>query len=61
MTTADDAAREKLVQQANQLAMNDVALVPLHLQKNIWAMRAGLSFVPRADEDTRVMDLRPAP
>jgi peptide/nickel transport system substrate-binding protein len=60
MATADDAAREKLVIEATRMAMEDVALVPLHLQKNIWAMKAGLSFVPRTDEDTRVMDLRPA-
>ncbi len=59
MATADDAAREKLVIEATRLAMTDVALIPLHLQKNIWAMKAGLSFVPRTDEDTRVMDLRP--
>ncbi len=61
MTTADDAAREGLVREATSLAMEDVALIPLHLQKNIWAMRAGLSFVARADEDTRVMELRPTP
>jgi peptide/nickel transport system substrate-binding protein len=61
MTTADEGAREKLTIEANRMAMADVALIPLHLQKNIWAMRAGLSFVPRADEDTRVMELRPTP
>ena len=59
MTTADDAGREQLTIEANRLAMADVALIPLHLQQNIWAMRAGLAFVPRADEDTRVMELRP--
>ncbi|MCX7381197.1 MAG: ABC transporter substrate-binding protein [Alphaproteobacteria bacterium] len=61
MVTADEAQREKLVIEATRIAMEDVALIPLHLQQNIWAMRAGLAFVPRADEDTRVMDLRPAP
>ena len=59
MSTADDDAREKLVMEATRLAMDDVAMIPLHLQKNIWAMRAGLAYVPRADEETRVMDLRP--
>ena len=61
MTTADATAREQLTIEATRLAMADVAMIPLHLQKNIWAMRAGLSYVPRADEDTRVMDLRPTP
>ncbi len=61
MVTADDAAREKMVIEATRLAMDDVAMIPLHLQKNIWAMKAGFTFVPRADEETRVMDLRPSP
>jgi peptide/nickel transport system substrate-binding protein len=60
MSTGDDAAREKLTIEATRIAMNDVSLVPLHIQKNIWALRAGLRFVPRADEETRIMDLVPA-
>ncbi len=59
MTTGDDAAREKVVIAATKVAMDDVAVIPLHVQKNIWAMKAGLTYAARADEDTRVMDLRP--
>ena len=40
--TADDAAREKILQQAQRMAFDDVAIIPLHIQKNIWATRAGL-------------------
>ncbi len=58
LATADDAAREKLLQRATRLAMDDVAFIPLHNQKNIWATRAGLTYTPRADEETRAQDVR---
>jgi peptide/nickel transport system substrate-binding protein len=58
--TVDDGAREKLLQEATQTVFDDVAVIPLHNQKNTWAMRAGLTYVPRADEQTRAVDLRPA-
>ena len=61
VSTADDAAREKLLIQASRIALEDVAIIPLHIQKNIWGMKAGLTYAARADEGTRAMDLRPAP
>ncbi|MBU6497339.1 MAG: ABC transporter substrate-binding protein [Rhodospirillales bacterium] len=60
LATADDAAREKLLQQATTLAMDDVAFIPLHNQKNIWAMRAGLTYAARADETSRAQEVHPA-
>ncbi len=60
ITTADDPAREKLLRQATTMAMKDVAIIPLHIQKNIWATRPGLIDTPREDELTRAMDVRPA-
>ena len=59
VVTADDGAREKLLQQATRMAMEDVALIPLHQQKNIWAMRKGLTYTARADEENRVFDIHP--
>jgi peptide/nickel transport system substrate-binding protein len=58
--TADDAAREKLLQQAMTMAMDDVALIPLHIQTNIWATRAGLTYVPTVGEELRLVDVRQA-
>ena len=58
--TADDAAREKILQKAQRLAFDDVAIIPLHIQKNIWATRAGLTYVPTVGEDLRLVDVRPA-
>ena len=57
--TADDHAREKLLQQATRIAVDDVALIPLHNQKNLWAMRAGLTYTARTDETSRARDVLP--
>ena len=35
--------------------MNDVALIPLHWQVDIWAARKGLDFPPRMMEVTHAM------
>jgi peptide/nickel transport system substrate-binding protein len=59
MGTADDGARERMLQQATRIAMEDVGFIPLHTQKNIWAMKPGLAYTARADESTRAADLRP--
>jgi peptide/nickel transport system substrate-binding protein len=60
LATVDDTAREKLLMQGVKMAMDDVAIIPLHQQKSIWATRADLTFVPRADEETHIFDLHPA-
>jgi peptide/nickel transport system substrate-binding protein len=56
----DDAKRERILQDATQVAMQDVGIIPLHIQKNIWAMRRHLAHEARADELTRAQDVRPA-
>jgi peptide/nickel transport system substrate-binding protein len=56
----DDAKRERMLQDAQRLAFDDVAILPLHIQTNIWAMRRGLAHSARADELTRAQDVRPA-
>jgi peptide/nickel transport system substrate-binding protein len=58
--TADDAAREKLLQRAQHVAFEDVAIIPLHIQKNIWATRAGLTYVPTVGEDLRLVNVHSA-
>jgi peptide/nickel transport system substrate-binding protein len=50
--TVDVAKQEKLFQQAAEIAINDVGLIPLHHQMNIWAARKGFSYYPRTDERT---------
>ncbi len=60
LVTVDDGAREKILMDGVRMVMKDVALIPLHQQKSIWATKAGLTFTPRVDEETHVFDLRPA-
>jgi peptide/nickel transport system substrate-binding protein len=59
LATLDDGAREKIIQQATREAMDDVPVIMLHLQKNIWGVRKGLTYEPRVDEETRAMSVRP--
>jgi len=60
LATVDDEKREKLLQDATRMAMEDVAIIPLHIQKNVWATRRGYTHTARADELTRAMDVAPA-
>jgi peptide/nickel transport system substrate-binding protein len=60
LATVDDEKREKLLQDATEVAMTEYGLIPLHYQVNLWAMRKGLSYVPRADEYTLAHFVRPA-
>jgi peptide/nickel transport system substrate-binding protein len=60
MVELDDPTREGLLRDATRLAMEDVGIIPLHIQTNIWAMRRGLQHEARADELTRAQDIHPA-
>jgi peptide/nickel transport system substrate-binding protein len=50
LATVDDAKREKLLQQATEIAINDLGIIPLHHQVNLWGMRKGIVYTPRTDE-----------
>ncbi|MBP0491851.1 ABC transporter substrate-binding protein [Roseomonas indoligenes] len=60
LQTLDDNKREALLREATTIAMDDVGIIPIHIQKNIWAMRRGLRHEARADELTRAQDVSPA-
>ncbi len=60
LATVDDAKREALLQRASELAVNDVGVIPLHFQVNLWATRDGITYVPRTDENTLAWKFRPA-
>lgn len=57
LRTADDEKREDLFKQAMRVGMDDVGIVPLHMQKNIWALRGPLGYEARADEYTVAMNV----
>lgn len=56
----DEAKREELLVRIQRMAAEDVAVIPLHIQTNIWAMRRTLQHSARVDELTRAQDVRPA-
>ena len=54
LATVDDGKREMLLQQATEIAIQDLGIIPLHYQVNTWATRKGLAYTPRTDEYTMV-------
>jgi peptide/nickel transport system substrate-binding protein len=60
LVTVDDAKREALLQRATELAIADTGVVPLYHQVSLWAMRDGITYVPRTDENTLAHKFRPS-
>jgi peptide/nickel transport system substrate-binding protein len=56
LSTIDDTARESLLRQAEEMAMNDVAFIPLYQLVNYWATRKGVTYEARGDERTLAFD-----
>ncbi len=56
--TVDDKTREKLLQDATRLAMNDLGLIPLHHNVNVWATKAGMIYNARTDERTYAFEFK---
>ena len=52
LVTVDDAKRQDLLAKATELAIEDVAIIPLHYQVNTWGTRKGLKYTARTDEYT---------
>ncbi|PWS36993.1 ABC transporter substrate-binding protein [Falsiroseomonas bella] len=56
----DEKKREEMLIRIQRMAAEDVAVIPIHIQTNIWAMRRNLTHAARVDELTRAQDVRPA-
>ena len=61
MVTVDDRQREKLLQQATEIAIDDLGIIPLHYEVSTWGMKKPLSYKARTDQYTLAMDIRPPP
>jgi len=57
--SVDKSQREKLLQKAMAIAMDDLGVIPLHAQFTIVATRKGITYTPRADEQTRAIEAKP--
>jgi peptide/nickel transport system substrate-binding protein len=59
LATVDDAKRERLLQQATEIAMADLGIITLYHQVNLWATRKGVTYTARNDERTFAHEFRP--
>jgi peptide/nickel transport system substrate-binding protein len=57
--TVDPAARQKLYEQATQIALDNVALIPLYFESSIWAFRKGITYEGRRDQYTLATSVKP--
>lgn len=59
MAQMDASARKAAYQQATQIALANVPLIPLHFESSIWAFKKGLSYEGRRDQYTLAMSVKP--
>ena len=50
--TVDAAKRKKGLEEATQIALDNVPLIPLHFESSIWAFKKGLTYEGRRDQYT---------
>jgi len=52
LSAVKDDERAALLAKATEMAINDVAIIPLHYQVNTWGSKKGLKYTARTDEYT---------
>ncbi len=60
LRTLDDAARAASYAQAAEIAVAEMAVIPVYFSVNSWATRRDLVYAARGDETSLAMGLRPA-
>ena len=56
----DATKRGELLAKASEVAMADFAMLPIHFEHSVWAMKKGLEFTGRADQQTMVQYVTPS-
>ncbi|GGH13555.1 peptide ABC transporter substrate-binding protein [Alsobacter metallidurans] len=59
LTTIDDKEREKLLQEASKVGMEDYGIIPLHFEVTPWAFRKTITYTPRVDQYTLAYEVKP--
>ena len=59
LVTMDDKKREAMIQQAAEMVMGDVGLIPLHYEVSTWATAKGFKYTARTDQYTLAAGLKP--
>jgi peptide/nickel transport system substrate-binding protein len=57
LVTIDDTKRRVMLAEASKRSMEKMGVVPLHYEVTPWAMKASLSYKPRADEYTYASEI----
>lgn len=52
MSTIDNEKRDKLLQEAGTIVLDDYGIIPLHYERTAWAMKPELDYEPRVDQRT---------
>ena len=60
LRTVDREKHKQLLIKATEIAMQELGIIPLHYQVNIWGMRKGLTFTARTDGYTLASAVREA-
>jgi peptide/nickel transport system substrate-binding protein len=60
VSTIDPTERETLYRQAMREGMADQAVIPIHFQVNVFALRKGLTMLPRMQEGIRAWEVSEA-
>lgn len=60
MSTIDDTERDRMLQEAETMVLNDYGIIPLHYEQTVWAMKPNLSYEPRVDQYTMATEVKPA-
>ena len=60
LVTIDDARREALLADASKILMAEHGLIAIHFEVSVWALRKGLTYTGRADQNTFGFDVKPA-
>lgn len=60
LKTVDEKKRAALLATASELSMNDVGIIPLHYEVSTWALKKGLTYVGRADQQTMAASVKTA-
>lgn len=58
MATIDDAERDKMLQEAETMVLDDFGIIPLHYEQTVWAMKPNLTYVPRVDQYTMASEVK---
>ena len=60
LATIDDKKREALLAEAAEIAIGELAVIPLHYEVSTWGMKKSIAYKARSDQYTLASDIRPA-